>query len=146
MARNTRTNYSGRDRLKHLSAMPLASASSGWIKASRILRWDEKPAEPMPLRMDPSQAFVSMGIYLFRDHADDSDREPCRRDDHVGDCLGYRDVGTSDTAHARCLYSWHVRCEWLHGVMHLAVGLRLLVWSGKMAVSRYFIGHTLGLC
>jgi hypothetical protein len=31
----------------------------------------------------------------------------------------------------------------LHGVMHLAVGLLgLLVWSGKMAMSRYFIGHT----
>src|SRR5688500_20141631 len=31
----------------------------GVDQASRILRWDEKPAEPMPLPMDPSQAFVS---------------------------------------------------------------------------------------
>lgn len=33
---------------------------------SRILRWDEKPRDPMPLPTDPSLAFVSMGIYLFR--------------------------------------------------------------------------------
>jgi hypothetical protein len=31
----------------------------------------------------------------------------------------------------------------VHGVMHLAVGLLgLLVWWGKLAASRYFIGHT----
>jgi glucose-1-phosphate adenylyltransferase len=41
----------------------------GVDQTSRILRWDEKPAEPMPLPMDPSQAFVSMGIYLFRTEA-----------------------------------------------------------------------------
>jgi glucose-1-phosphate adenylyltransferase len=32
----------------------------------RILRFDEKPAQPKPIPGDPSQAFVSMGIYLFR--------------------------------------------------------------------------------
>lgn len=37
--------------------------------ASRILRWDEKPSDPMPLPTDPSLAFVSMGIYLFRTEA-----------------------------------------------------------------------------
>ncbi|MEP6886885.1 MAG: glucose-1-phosphate adenylyltransferase [Nitrospirales bacterium] len=35
----------------------------------RILRWDEKPRDPMPLPTDPSLAFVSMGIYLFRTEA-----------------------------------------------------------------------------
>ncbi|MBA2251693.1 MAG: glucose-1-phosphate adenylyltransferase [Nitrospirales bacterium] len=35
----------------------------------RILRWDEKPCDPMPLPTDPSLAFVSMGIYLFRAEA-----------------------------------------------------------------------------
>jgi len=38
----------------------------GVDQTSRILRWDEKPRDPMPLPSDPSQAFVSMGIYLFR--------------------------------------------------------------------------------
>jgi glucose-1-phosphate adenylyltransferase len=32
----------------------------------RIVRWDEKPRHPMPLPTDPTVAFVSMGIYLFR--------------------------------------------------------------------------------
>ncbi len=32
----------------------------------RILRFDEKPANPSPMPGDPTQAFVSMGIYLFR--------------------------------------------------------------------------------
>jgi glucose-1-phosphate adenylyltransferase len=41
----------------------------GIDQSSRILRWDEKPADPMPLPTDPSQAFVSMGIYLFRTEA-----------------------------------------------------------------------------
>lgn len=36
---------------------------------SRIVRWDEKPVNPMPLPTNPSQAFVSMGIYLFRTEA-----------------------------------------------------------------------------
>jgi glucose-1-phosphate adenylyltransferase len=36
---------------------------------SRILRWEEKPRDPMPLPTDPSLAFVSMGIYLFRTEA-----------------------------------------------------------------------------
>lgn len=33
---------------------------------SRILGFEEKPAAPAPLPYDPSRAFVSMGIYLFR--------------------------------------------------------------------------------
>ncbi len=32
----------------------------------RILRFDEKPPNPPPIPTDPSHAFVSMGIYLFR--------------------------------------------------------------------------------
>jgi glucose-1-phosphate adenylyltransferase len=32
----------------------------------RIHRFDEKPANPTPIPSDPAQAFVSMGIYLFR--------------------------------------------------------------------------------
>lgn len=32
----------------------------------RILQFDEKPKNPFPLPDDPSQAFVSMGIYLFK--------------------------------------------------------------------------------
>ena len=35
----------------------------------RILRFDEKPARPNPMPGDPTQAFVSMGIYLFRTEA-----------------------------------------------------------------------------
>jgi glucose-1-phosphate adenylyltransferase len=35
----------------------------------RIIRFDEKPAQPTPLPNDPSHAFVSMGIYLFRTKA-----------------------------------------------------------------------------
>jgi glucose-1-phosphate adenylyltransferase len=41
----------------------------GVDQTSRILRWDEKPVNPMPLPTNPSQAFVSMGIYLFRTEA-----------------------------------------------------------------------------
>lgn len=32
----------------------------------RIQHWDEKPAHPTPMPEDPSQALVSMGIYLFK--------------------------------------------------------------------------------
>jgi glucose-1-phosphate adenylyltransferase len=32
----------------------------------RIQRWEEKPAHPTPMPGDPSQALVSMGIYLFK--------------------------------------------------------------------------------
>jgi len=32
----------------------------------QILRFDEKPANPMAIPSDPTQAFVSMGIYLFK--------------------------------------------------------------------------------
>jgi glucose-1-phosphate adenylyltransferase len=32
----------------------------------RILQFDEKPEHPVPLPSDPTHAFVSMGIYLFR--------------------------------------------------------------------------------
>jgi glucose-1-phosphate adenylyltransferase len=35
----------------------------------RIVRFDEKPAQPTPLPGDPAHAFVSMGIYLFRTSA-----------------------------------------------------------------------------
>ncbi len=49
---------------------PLADASRFGVIAvdedRRILRFDEKPANPMHIPGDPSQAFVSMGIYLFR--------------------------------------------------------------------------------
>ena len=49
---------------------PLAEASRfgviGVDEDCRILRFDEKPRRPPPLPSDPSQAFVSMGIYLFR--------------------------------------------------------------------------------
>ncbi len=38
----------------------------GVNEEGRILRFDEKPAHPTPLPNDPTQAFVSMGIYLFR--------------------------------------------------------------------------------
>jgi len=49
---------------------PLAEASRFGVIAvdedCRILRFDEKPANPFPLPGDPDHAFVSMGIYLFR--------------------------------------------------------------------------------
>ncbi|MGH7207120.1 MAG: glucose-1-phosphate adenylyltransferase [Nitrospiraceae bacterium] len=49
---------------------PLAEASRfgviGVDEDCRILRFDEKPKHPTPLPSDPNQAFVSMGIYLFR--------------------------------------------------------------------------------
>lgn len=32
----------------------------------RIRHWEEKPAHPTPMPTDPSQALVSMGIYLFK--------------------------------------------------------------------------------
>jgi glucose-1-phosphate adenylyltransferase len=32
----------------------------------RVTRFDEKPANPIPIPNDPTQAFASMGIYLFR--------------------------------------------------------------------------------
>ncbi|MCC2641948.1 MAG: glgC [Nitrospira sp.] len=52
---------------------PLADASRFGVIAvdedHRILRFDEKPANPKHIPGDPSQAFVSMGIYLFRTEA-----------------------------------------------------------------------------
>jgi len=49
---------------------PLAEASRfgvlGVDEDCHILRFEEKPAQPFPLPGDPSQAFVSMGIYLFK--------------------------------------------------------------------------------
>jgi glucose-1-phosphate adenylyltransferase len=52
---------------------PLADASRFGVisvdEDSRILRFDEKPANPSPMPGDPTQAFVSMGIYLFRTEA-----------------------------------------------------------------------------
>ena len=49
---------------------PLADASRFGVIAvdedRRILRFDEKPAKPTHIPGDPTQAFVSMGIYLFR--------------------------------------------------------------------------------
>lgn len=52
---------------------PLSEASRfgvlGVDEDYRILRFDEKPKTPSPLPGDPSQAFVSMGIYLFKTNA-----------------------------------------------------------------------------
>lgn len=49
---------------------PLAEASRFGIVGVepdyRIIRWDEKPKDPMPIPNDPAHAFVSMGIYLFK--------------------------------------------------------------------------------
>jgi len=49
---------------------PLAEANRFGVIAvdedRRILSFDEKPERPMHIPGDPSQAFVSMGIYLFR--------------------------------------------------------------------------------
>ncbi|HET6674271.1 MAG TPA: glucose-1-phosphate adenylyltransferase [Nitrospiraceae bacterium] len=53
----------------------------------RILRFDEKPANPSPMPGDPTQAFVSMGIYLFRT---ESVREQLIRDAKEG---GKHDFG-----------------------------------------------------
>jgi glucose-1-phosphate adenylyltransferase len=53
--------------------VPLAEATRfgviGVDEECRILRFDEKPRNPMPIPSDPSQAFGSMGIYLFRTDA-----------------------------------------------------------------------------
>ncbi len=50
--------------------IPLAEASRfgviGVDKDYRILHFDEKPQDPTPIPNDPTHAFVSMGIYLFR--------------------------------------------------------------------------------
>jgi glucose-1-phosphate adenylyltransferase len=49
--------------------VPLATASEFGIMqidgARRVLRFDEKPAEPMPLPHNPNAALASMGIYAF---------------------------------------------------------------------------------
>jgi glucose-1-phosphate adenylyltransferase len=49
---------------------PLAEASRfgviGVNEECQILRFEEKPRHPFPLPSDPSHAFVSMGIYLFK--------------------------------------------------------------------------------
>ena len=49
---------------------PLADANRLGVMAGdedrRILSFDEKPDKPMHIPGDPTQAFVSMGIYLFR--------------------------------------------------------------------------------
>ena len=49
---------------------PLVEASRFGVIAvdedDRILRFDEKPKNPMPTPRDRTQAFVSMGIYLFK--------------------------------------------------------------------------------
>ena len=50
-------------------SVPVADASAFGVLAvdrtSRVVRFEEKPVEPRPLPDDPSQAFVSMGNYLF---------------------------------------------------------------------------------
>jgi glucose-1-phosphate adenylyltransferase len=50
--------------------IPLAEARRfgviGVDEGYRILRFDEKPKNPVPIPNDPTQAFASMGIYLFR--------------------------------------------------------------------------------
>ncbi len=38
----------------------------GVDSTNRIIRFEEKPPNPFPLPDDPTQAFISMGIYLFR--------------------------------------------------------------------------------
>jgi glucose-1-phosphate adenylyltransferase len=49
---------------------PLAEATRfgviGVDEDYRIQRFDEKPKDPMPIPGDPAQAFISMGIYLFK--------------------------------------------------------------------------------
>lgn len=49
---------------------PLAEATRfgivGVNEDYRIVRFDEKPKNPMPIPGDPDHAFVSMGIYLFK--------------------------------------------------------------------------------
>jgi glucose-1-phosphate adenylyltransferase len=49
---------------------PLAEATRfgiiGVDEDYRIQRFDEKPKDPMPIPGDPTQAFISMGIYLFK--------------------------------------------------------------------------------
>jgi glucose-1-phosphate adenylyltransferase len=49
---------------------PLADASRfgviGVDADYRIIRFDEKPKDPFPIPDNPGQAFVSMGIYLFK--------------------------------------------------------------------------------
>ena len=49
---------------------PLAEATRFGVIAVdedyRIQRFDEKPKNPMPVPGDPMQAFISMGIYLFK--------------------------------------------------------------------------------
>lgn len=68
---------------------PLADATRFGVIAvdddCRILRFDEKPAHPAPLPSDPTQAFASMGIYLFRtevlrDHLTQDASEPTAHD------------------------------------------------------------------
>ncbi|MGQ0812387.1 MAG: glucose-1-phosphate adenylyltransferase [Nitrospiraceae bacterium] len=53
--------------------IPLEEASRfgviGVDEECRIFRFDEKPKHPTPAPSDPAQAFVSMGIYLFRSQA-----------------------------------------------------------------------------
>jgi glucose-1-phosphate adenylyltransferase len=50
-------------------SVPVADASAFGVlavdRASRVVRFEEKPVDPRPLPDDPSQAFVSMGNYLF---------------------------------------------------------------------------------
>ncbi len=50
--------------------IPIAEARRfgviGVDEGYRILRFDEKPKNPVPIPNDPTQAFASMGIYLFR--------------------------------------------------------------------------------
>ncbi|MDR4493079.1 MAG: glucose-1-phosphate adenylyltransferase [Nitrospirales bacterium] len=38
----------------------------GVDSSMRVIRFEEKPANPFPLPNDPARAFISMGIYLFR--------------------------------------------------------------------------------
>ncbi len=53
--------------------IPIAEATRFGVIAVdedyRILRFDEKPKQPRPIPNDPTQAFASMGIYLFRTDA-----------------------------------------------------------------------------
>jgi glucose-1-phosphate adenylyltransferase len=53
--------------------VPIASASEFGVLAvdatGRIVRFDEKPAQPPPMPKDPARALVSMGNYLFKRQA-----------------------------------------------------------------------------
>lgn len=95
----------------------------GVDEEDRIVRFEEKPARPFPAPRDPSKAYVSMGIYLFRtsvirDYLSDDARQDSShdfgrdiiprmirearvfafqfRDENRKDVQYWRDIGTLD--------------------------------------------------